>query len=179
MASYEIYVYSTHVMWDGFTFIIRRSSKKLWGGSPPASKSCLLQKSFTKVVIFVILVEVFCGKPFGKQARLLLKPVFVTLQAQAVIKCITREKNLACEMRKAEDWYHLTAMQRQEHSYTVLSQSWCLINSFSHVASFCISLLFFSPLSPPPPPVPYQTSEVKRRRLKSPTYPSVCPYVRQ
>lgn len=52
-------------------------------------------------------------------------------------------------MRKAEDWYHLTAMQRQEHSYTVLSQSWCLINSFSHVASFCISLLFFL-LSPLP-----------------------------
>lgn len=110
--------------------------------------------SFTKIFYksshFVILVEVFCGKPFGKQARLLLKPVFVTLQAQAVIKCITREKNLACEMRKAEDWYHLTAMQRQEHSYTVLSQSWCLINSFSHVASFCISLLFFSSSLPSP-----------------------------
>lgn len=38
------------------------------------------------------------------------------------------------------------------HTATVLSQRWFLINSFSHVASLHISLLFSPPSLPPSPP---------------------------
>lgn len=78
---------------------------------------------------------------------------------------------------KWEDWNHLAAMQQQKtHTATVLSQSWCLINSFSHVASLHISLLF----SPPSPlssssAVPYRgASAVHAWRLRSPASYALC-----